>query len=325
MYRVHVRARDKGARMIISDRELRDELLHRCTYDAARGEFHRRAGFTGVKAGALLGCLGGAGALQATFLGKRYQVAHLVWLVEVGELPNRMFRKNGDASDDRFCNLTMLKKPLPDFGLKILSADGDRVRAVCDAHGEFSRKAENYRQSPKGCPDCGSDLQSATPEQRRATKDRANAKRREKMANRSPEERERYNAAKRAYFATPTGKWIQSARAARHYQKVKFTDRGKAARICRQSMNRLLHASKGGKTADTVAMQGYTIEEFKAHIEGQFLPWMTWGNHGRWHVDHIVPLQWLLDHGVKDPWIVNALDNLRPLEHTENRSRSKSP
>ena len=26
------------------------------------------------------------------------------------------------------------------------------------------------------------------------------------------------------------------------------------------------------------------------HIESQFEPWMTWDNHGEWHIDHIIPL-----------------------------------
>jgi len=37
---------------------------------------------------------------------------------------------------------------------------------------------------------------------------------------------------------------------------------------------------------------GCTIEEFKAHIEAQFKEGMSWDNHGKWHIDHIIPLKY---------------------------------
>jgi len=49
---------------------------------------------------------------------------------------------------------------------------------------------------------------------------------------------------------------------------------------------------KLGRKNRTVKYLGCTLEELKVHLESQFLPGMTWENHGitGWHIDHIFPL-----------------------------------
>ena len=46
---------------------------------------------------------------------------------------------------------------------------------------------------------------------------------------------------------------------------------------------------KKGSSIDDL---GCTLEELKIHLEGKFLPGMTWNNHGSfgWHIDHEIPL-----------------------------------
>lgn len=68
-----------------------------------------------------------------------------------------------------------------------------------------------------------------------------------------------------------------------------------------------------------------SYEELKQHLESQFEDWMTWDNHGEWHIDHIKPQSVLLEDvtSMDDPkfrecW---ALENLRPLEARENMSK----
>lgn len=34
---------------------------------------------------------------------------------------------------------------------------------------------------------------------------------------------------------------------------------------------------------------GCSVEKLMEHLEKQFTEGMTWGNYGRWHVDHIKP------------------------------------
>jgi len=74
---------------------------------------------------------------------------------------------------------------------------------------------------------------------------------------------------------------------------------------------------------------GYNYEELKAHLEKQFLPGMTWENHGsgegKWEIDHIIPLYWFVfkkhtDKGFKKAW---ALENLRPMWSGANQSKGK--
>ena len=35
---------------------------------------------------------------------------------------------------------------------------------------------------------------------------------------------------------------------------------------------------------------GCTIDELKQHLESKFKKGMSWNNYGKWHVDHVVPV-----------------------------------
>lgn len=61
---------------------------------------------------------------------------------------------------------------------------------------------------------------------------------------------------------------------------------------------------------------GCSWEHLKAHIEGQFLPGMSWENRGKWHVDHKIPIA-----SAKTPEEVEELckwHNLQPLWKEDN-------
>lgn len=63
-------------------------------------------------------------------------------------------------------------------------------------------------------------------------------------------------------------------------------------RILGALRNRLCDAIRGkNKSARTQELLGCSIEALKAHLEGQFLPGMSWDNwaHKGWHIDHIRP------------------------------------
>jgi hypothetical protein len=81
-----------------------------------------------------------------------------------------------------------------------------------------------------------------------------------------------------------------------------------------------LQAKGVKKNSRTMKMLGCDILEFKAHIEKQFLPGMTWDNSGSWHVDHIVPCSSAGDESelIK----LFHYTNLRPIWAKDNLAKS---
>jgi len=72
---------------------------------------------------------------------------------------------------------------------------------------------------------------------------------------------------------------------------------------------------------------GYKIEELISHLEKQFDDKMTWNNYGSyWEVDHIKPKSLFKYETAEDPEFKKcwALNNLQPLEKSENRVKRNS-
>jgi len=74
---------------------------------------------------------------------------------------------------------------------------------------------------------------------------------------------------------------------------------------------------------------GYDVDQLLDHIESQFDENMTWDNWGRgtdqyyWQIDHIIPRSDLIYDSLQHPNFIKcwSLENLRPLEATENQQR----
>jgi len=67
-------------------------------------------------------------------------------------------------------------------------------------------------------------------------------------------------------------------------------------------------------------LMGYTCIDLKKHLESQFTPEMSWGNYGSyWHIDHKIPLSF--GKSYEELLELSQLDNLQPLEKTENYSK----
>jgi hypothetical protein len=64
---------------------------------------------------------------------------------------------------------------------------------------------------------------------------------------------------------------------------------------------------------------GYSPDELKNSIENKFKDGMCWENYGEWHIDHIVHVS--LFRKDSPCYIVNCLDNLRPLDSKLNIAR----
>lgn len=67
----------------------------------------------------------------------------------------------------------------------------------------------------------------------------------------------------------------------------------------REHVRQAIKYSNVSKEHPSIVYLGCTIEEFKQHIEKQFVEGMSWDNHSRgeqcWHLDHIKPLASLTD------------------------------
>jgi hypothetical protein len=79
-----------------------------------------------------------------------------------------------------------------------------------------------------------------------------------------------------------------------------------------------LKKAKGGRSWEDIV--DFTLGELKLHLESQFLPGMSWSNHGKWHIDHIRPqasfnFKSPEDKEFKECW---ALSNLQPLWAIDN-------
>jgi hypothetical protein len=61
-------------------------------------------------------------------------------------------------------------------------------------------------------------------------------------------------------------------------------------KLLRCQLNQYLNFQYVKKSKSAAVLLGCTIEHLKKHLEFQFLPEMSWGNHGTiWEIDHIKP------------------------------------
>jgi len=108
-----------------------------------------------------------------------------------------------------------------------------------------------------------------------------------------------------------------AAHRARQSNKYK-TPEGKAEMAIRNMVYRILTGERCGKA---VRLVGYLPTDLAEKIESQFTDGMSWSNYGDWHIDHIVPVKFLISNGITCPSLVNSLSNLQPLWASENISK----
>jgi hypothetical protein len=74
------------------------------------------------------------------------------------------------------------------------------------------------------------------------------------------------------------------------------------------------------KFSKTHEILGCTFEEFKEHIEKQFVDGMSWDNRSKWHIDHIYPIS--LAKSEEEVIKLNHYTNLQPLWAKDNIRKS---
>jgi hypothetical protein len=168
-------------------------------------------------------------------------------------------------------------------------------RQCCNGHYSIRRT------SNRECVECGNN-------RKRATNREQYLKHKEKRLEKSAEYREK-------------NKKILSKKSAEYIRQRRNSDALFAIKDRLSSRVRDAFLAKGvKKKTSTQVMLGCNIEEFKAHIERQFLRGMNWENSGLWHIDHIVPCA-----SASDESELTALfhfTNLRPVWAKENLTKS---
>lgn len=119
--------------------------------------------------------------------------------------------------------------------------------------------------------------------------------------------------------------WNKSDRGREYFaerqRRVRQTIGGRVADAARKLVYRCLEITSSPKTCRTYDALGYTGEMLRDRIACQFLPGMSWENHGEWHIDHKWPVSAFVAQGITDPKRINALCNLQPLWASDNLSK----
>lgn len=107
----------------------------------------------------------------------------------------------------------------------------------------------------------------------------------------------------------------------RSYRKRRMKEDPKFALIMRISkrMNKALERAGYSKSRRSIDALGCSAEEFRSHIERQFLKGMNWKNRDEWHLDHIVPVSSAKDED--EVYALSHFTNIRPMWAKDNISK----
>jgi hypothetical protein len=109
---------------------------------------------------------------------------------------------------------------------------------------------------------------------------------------------------------------------ARDYAKRFYSNpENKPVLAARKLVSRITSLTGNRSQGRTEKALGYSVAEFRAHIERNFLDGMSWDNHGEWHIDHIIPVSEMVALGITCPKKINALKNLIPVWACDNLSK----
>lgn len=87
-------------------------------------------------------------------------------------------------------------------------------------------------------------------------------------------------------------RWRQANRRhlADYRKQLKESDPNfKVACSLRSRISTLIRESGVKKEVRSTILLGCSIDEFRQHLENQFVGGMSWSNYGKWHIDHIIP------------------------------------
>jgi len=105
-------------------------------------------------------------------------------------------------------------------------------------------------------------------------------------------------------------------------RKVISSLKGKLNNTIKSRIGKGLRGSKKGQHWEDLV--GFTVEQLKGHLEKMFTPEMNWDNYGTvWEIDHKIPIAIFNYERPEDIdfRICWSLNNLQPLNYSENRSK----
>lgn len=106
-----------------------------------------------------------------------------------------------------------------------------------------------------------------------------------------------------------------------NYQRERY-NKDSIYKIKNNLRSRFKMALKSTRGGSAIRDLDCSIPELKQWLEQQFKEGMTWGNHGEWHIDHIIPMS---KFDLSDPKQVKKAChwfNLQPLWAEENLKKS---
>lgn len=142
--------------------------------------------------------------------------------------------------------------------------------------------------------------------------------------------KEHYSEYQKQWYAENKDKFIEYKRKWREANKDRENKKKrnrynsdinfKLVNILRSRLNAAIRNSQ--KVGSAVDDLGCSIEELIEYLESQFEPWMSWDNHGEWHIDHIKPLA---SFDLSNPEQLKKAchyTNLQPLKASDNMSKN---
>jgi hypothetical protein len=186
----------------------------------------------------------------------------------------------------KICTKCKAEKPIEDFFVDLSHKDGHCSRCkVCltDIHARYRsdhkktiavQKAKSYQKNKTAIT------------KNHAKYRKANYKKISiKVAEYFHKHRNKIDAYQLAYRRNNRAQLTRQARIRRHKDPL-FRFQHNLRTLIGRSF--LVRGFK--KNTKTIQILGCTIAEFRKYLESLFLPGMTFENHGKWHLDHIVPI-----------------------------------
>lgn len=137
-------------------------------------------------------------------------------------------------------------------------------------------------------------------------KERYIKKDKERLSNYYIENKDEINNRKREYRKTDEYKKWRKEYDLKNIYKQRYRD----------SLKSVIRRLNRDKNDYTNKLLGYSDMDFKIHIESQFIEDMSWENRNTFEVDHIIPIVAFIENTPLN--IVSSIDNLKPMNPTEN-------